>query len=73
MVMSQSTAALGTFGLMLILCLIYPIFRWRYEVMISTILALTIVDFISLITSFGSCLWGIYSSSQINEVHHTGF
>ncbi len=53
MVMSQSTTALGTFGLMLILCLIYRIFRWRYEVMISAILAVTILGFISLILVAG--------------------
>ena len=48
-VMSQSVTAVGTFILMLILCLIYRIFRWRYEVMISAILAVTILGFISLI------------------------
>lgn len=53
MVMSQSTTALGTFALMLILCLIYRIFRWRYEVMISAILAVTILGFISLIIVAG--------------------
>ncbi len=53
MVMSQSTTALGTFALMLILCLIYRIFRWRYEVMISAILAVTILGFISLILVAG--------------------
>ncbi|MGB5715447.1 MAG: O-antigen ligase [Waterburya sp.] len=53
MVMSQSTTALGTFGLMLILCLIYRIFRWRYEVMISAILAVTVLGFISLIIVAG--------------------
>ena len=53
MVMSQSTTALGTFALMLMLCLIYRIFRWRYEVMISAILAVTILGFISLILVAG--------------------
>ncbi|MEM7758606.1 MAG: O-antigen ligase [Cyanobacteria bacterium P01_A01_bin.40] len=53
MVMSQSLTALGTFGLMLILCLIYRIFRWRYEIMISAILAVTILGFISLIAVAG--------------------
>ena len=50
MVMSQSTTALGTFLVMLLLCVIYRIFRWRYEVMISAILAVTIV-------SFGTLIW----------------
>lgn len=53
MVMSQSTTALGTFGLMLTLCIIYRVFRWRYEVMISAILAVTILGFISLIIVAG--------------------
>ncbi len=49
MVMSQSTTALGTFFVMLLLCVIYRIFRWRYEVMISAILAVTFVGFALLI------------------------
>lgn len=49
MVMSQSTTALGTFVLMLMLCLVYRIFRWRYEVMVSAVLAVTIVGIASLI------------------------
>lgn len=49
MVMSQSATALGTFGLMLILCLIYRILRWRYEVMVSAILAVTLIGFAVLI------------------------
>ncbi|MBW4534073.1 MAG: O-antigen ligase family protein [Pleurocapsa minor HA4230-MV1] len=49
MVMSQSTTALATFGVMLILCLIYRIFRWRYEVMLSAVLAVTIIGLIALI------------------------
>ncbi len=53
MVMSQSTTALGTFGLMLILCLIYRIFRWRYEVMVSAILAATLLGFVGLIVVAG--------------------
>ena len=53
MVMSQSTTALGTFGVMLILCLIYRIFRWRYEVMISAVLAVTILGFVGLIAFAG--------------------
>lgn len=49
MVMSQSTTALATFIVMLMLCLIYRIFRWRYEVMVSAILAVTIVGLGALI------------------------
>lgn len=53
MIMSQSLTALATFALMLTLCIIYRIFRWRYEVMISAILAVTILGFISLIVVAG--------------------
>ena len=49
MVMSQSTTALATFLVMVILCIIYRIFRWRYEVMLSAILAVTIIGLIALI------------------------
>ena len=53
MVMSQSTTALGTFGLMLILCIIYRMLRWRYEVMISAVLAVTVIGFVSLVLVAG--------------------
>ena len=49
MVMSLSLTAIGTFALMLILCLIYRVFRWRYEILVSVVLALTIIGFIALI------------------------
>ena len=49
MIMSSSITAIATFTLMLMLCLIYRIFRWRYEIMVSAILALTIVGFAGLI------------------------
>ncbi|NJR47784.1 MAG: O-antigen ligase family protein [Hyellaceae cyanobacterium CSU_1_1] len=49
MVMSQSTTALATFLVMLMLCIIYRIFRWRYEVMLSAILAVIIIGIIALI------------------------
>ncbi len=49
MVMSQSTTAIGTFGVMLILCMIYRIFRWRYEVMVFAILSVTILGLAMLI------------------------
>ena len=49
MVMSQSTTALATFLVMVILCIIYRIFRWRYEVMLSAVLAVTIIGLIALI------------------------
>lgn len=53
MVMSQSATALGTFAVMLLLCLTYRIFRWRYEIMVSAILAITIIGFIGLIAVAG--------------------
>lgn len=49
MVMSQSTTALATFLVMIVLCIMYRIFRWRYEVMLSAILAITIIGLIGLI------------------------
>ncbi|MEL6496062.1 MAG: O-antigen ligase [Cyanobacteria bacterium J06623_7] len=49
MVMSQSITALATFALMMILCIVYRMFRWRYEVMILATLAITISGFIGLI------------------------
>ena len=49
MIMSSSVTAIATFTLMLILCLIYRIFRWRYEIIVSAVLALTIVGFVALI------------------------
>lgn len=49
MVLSQSTTALGTFAVMLILCIIYRIFRWRYEVMVSAVLAVTMLGLAGLI------------------------
>jgi O-antigen ligase len=49
MIMSLSTTAVGTFAFMLMLCLIYRIFRWRYEVMVSAVLAVTIVGVATII------------------------
>ncbi len=49
MVMSQSTTAIGTFAVMLMLCIVYRIFRWRYEVMVSAVLAVTMVGLAGLI------------------------
>ena len=49
MVMSQSTTALGTFAVMLLLCIIYRILRWRYEIMISAVLAVSFVGVAMLI------------------------
>ena len=49
MVWSQSTTALGTFAVMLMLCIIYRIFRWRYEVMIAAVLAVTMIGLGGLI------------------------
>ena len=48
-IMSDSATAIGTFALMMILCLVYRVFRWRYEVMVSVVLTLTIVAFAALI------------------------
>ena len=53
MIMSQSTTAIGTFAVMLMLCIIYRIFRWRYEIMVSAILAVTMVGFVALIIIAG--------------------
>lgn len=41
-VLSRSTTALATMAIMLLLCLVYRIFRWRYELMISAILGATV-------------------------------
>ncbi len=49
MIMSSSITAIATFTLMLILCLVYRIFRWRYEIMVSAVLALAVVGFVGLI------------------------
>ncbi|WP_036485578.1 O-antigen ligase [Myxosarcina sp. GI1] len=48
-VLSNSTTSLGTLGVMLMLCLIYRIFRWRYEILISAILAATVFGFAALL------------------------
>ena len=53
MVMSQSLTALATFGVMLTLCIIYRMFRWRYEVMISAILAVIVIGFVGLVLVAG--------------------
>lgn len=53
MVMSQSITASATFGLMLILCIIYRMLRWRYEVMVSAVLGITIIGFIGLVLVAG--------------------
>jgi exopolysaccharide production protein ExoQ len=62
MVMSQSTTALGTFAFMLMLCIIYRIFRWRYEVMVSAVLAVTIVGVATVIFVAGYVGADIFSS-----------
>ena len=53
MVMSQSITALATFAVMLILCVSYRVFRWRYEIMISAVLAVTVIGFFALIVIAG--------------------
>ncbi len=49
LVLARSTTALATTTLMLILCLIYRIFRWRYEIMVSVILAGIIVGIVGML------------------------
>jgi exopolysaccharide production protein ExoQ len=49
LVLSRSTTALATTGMMLMLCVIYRIFRWRYEIMVSVILASVILATLSLL------------------------
>ncbi|MGV2828834.1 O-antigen ligase family protein [Myxosarcina sp. GI1(2024)] len=47
-ILSNSKTALGTLGIMLLLCLCYRIFRWQYEIMISASLAVTFIGFAGL-------------------------
>lgn len=42
-IMSRSSTALGLMFVMLVLCISYRIFRWRYELLISTILLILIL------------------------------
>jgi exopolysaccharide production protein ExoQ len=56
MIMSQSTTVMGIFELMLILCIIYHIFRWRCKVMINAVLEVTIIN-----NSFWAICVAIYS------------
>lgn len=49
LILSRSTTALATTTIMLILCLIYRIFRWRYEIMVSAILVAIIAAIVGLI------------------------
>lgn len=42
-IMSRSSTAIGLMIVMLSICTVFRIFRWRYEVMISSILAIVIV------------------------------
>jgi len=49
MVLSRSTTSLGTLLVMLILCIIYRVFRWRYEVLLSAMLAVTIIGIAGVI------------------------
>ena len=48
-VLSRSTSSLGNLLVMLTLCLVYRIFRWRYEVLISVILAATVIGVAGLL------------------------
>ena len=63
MVKSQSATALGTFALMLVLCLIYRVLRWRYEVMVTAVLGVTLIGLFSLIM-----IAGIGSDSLLSSV-----
>ncbi len=42
-VMSRSTASLGNMGIILLSCLFYRVFRWRYEMLVSTILGILVI------------------------------
>jgi hypothetical protein len=54
--MFQSTIALATSRLVLILCIIYHIFRWRYEMIINAVFGVTIIS-----NSFWTIYVAIYS------------
>ncbi|MGF1541075.1 MAG: O-antigen ligase family protein [Pleurocapsa sp.] len=49
LVLARSTTALGTTAIMLLLYLIYRIFRWRYEIMVSVILAVVVAGLVGLL------------------------
>ena len=53
MVMSQSTTSIAIVCVMLLLCFVYRIFRWRYEVLISAVLTIAFVSFALLIWILG--------------------
>ena len=48
----KSTTSVGTMLIMLILCIVYRIFRWRYEILVSTILVFLIVGIASWLFFF---------------------
>ena len=51
-ILCRSTASLGNTILMLLLCVSYRIFRWRYEVLVSTVLAVLIFGIAGLLFFF---------------------
>jgi O-antigen ligase len=52
-ILSRSTTTLGNLGLMLILCIIYRILRWRYEMMISALLLGAIIGIAGILLFIG--------------------
>ena len=51
-ILCKSTTSVGTMLIMLILCIVYRIFRWRYEILVSTILVFLIVGIASWLFFF---------------------
>ena len=51
-VLCRSTTSLANLILMLILCIAYRVFRWRYEILVSTILAVLIIGIGGLLYFF---------------------
>jgi O-antigen ligase len=48
-VLSRSTTSIGNLAIMLFLCIVYRIFRWRYEVMITVILGVIVAGIFGLL------------------------
>ncbi len=51
-ILCKSTTSLGTMLLMLLLCIVYRIFRWRYEILVSTVLVVLIIGIGGLLFFF---------------------
>jgi O-antigen ligase len=52
-ILSRSTTTLGNLGLMLVLCIIYRVLRWRYEMMISALLLGAIIGIAGILLFIG--------------------